>query len=75
MRLSETGNIGEHTNGLRGSAAFKFFLDGRKSENVIVSGGFKESGSWNFFERDMANRVEAFDSVEDADCEFATVHK
>jgi len=75
MRLSETSNIGTHTNGLKPSVAFKFLLDGRSSENLVLSAGFRASGSWNFLAGEQTNRVAAFDPVQDANCEFETVHK
>ena len=75
MRLSETSNIGANTSGLKPSVAFKFLLDGRSSENLVLSAGFRSSGQWNFLAGEQTNRVPAFDPVQDANCEFETVHK
>ena len=65
MRLSESQNLNEYSKGLTPAAAFKFFIDGVESQNILVQNSFMESESWNFFEKPLANRVEPFDKVAD----------
>jgi hypothetical protein len=56
--------------------AFKFLIDGIKSENLFAMANFTgedEDGntSWDFFHRQMSNRVERFPDS----CERDTVEK
>ena len=60
LRLSETTNLNEDSNGLMPSLALKFLVDGAKSQNIFAMSSFLSSGSWNFFENPMTNRVEPF---------------
>lgn len=57
MRLSEAQNLTELSTGLTPAAAFKFFVNGIESQNVLVQNSFMASDSWNFFENPLANRV------------------
>ena len=50
MRISEAQNLNEFSTGLTPAAAFKFFIDGKESENILVQSSFLQSNSWNFFE-------------------------
>lgn len=73
MRVSEAQNLTELSKGLTPSAAFKFFVDGMQSQNLLVQNSFSESDSWNFFEKPLANRVTPFNET-DNPIEFKTVH-
>ena len=46
------------------AAALKFMVDGQESQNLLLQNSFLSSGSWNFFEKPLANRVKPFDPVE-----------
>ena len=65
MRLSEGGNLHEESTGLTPSVALKFLVDGQDSENVFGMHSFLSSGSWNWYENRLCNRVVPFDPVED----------
>ena len=60
MRLSESSNLHSESRGLTPSVAFKFLVDGTRSQNIFGMSGFLPSGSWNFFENPLCNRVEPF---------------
>ena len=62
MRLSESSNLHAGSHGLTPSVAFKFLVDGTRSQNIFASSGFLPSGSWNFFENPLSNRLEPFSS-------------
>ena len=49
-------------------------IDGDESQNLLLQNSFMESDSWNFFKEPLANRVAAFDPVEN-EIEFKTVHR
>ena len=57
MRLSETNNLYEGASGLTPSVAFKFLIDGHQSENIFAMNSFKQSDSWNFFEKPLKSRL------------------
>lgn len=65
LRLSETKNLTEESDGLLPSMALKFLIDGKKSENLFGMPnmtGVYENGetSWDFFHSAMKSRVERF---------------
>ena len=74
MRLSEAQAITSESTGLTPAAAFKFLIDGTRSQNILVQNSFMQSDSWNFFKKPLANRVTPFDPVEN-EIEFKTVHR
>lgn len=74
LRLSETSNLHEDSEGLMPSLALKFLMDGTDSENIVAMPSFLNSGSWNFFEKPMSNRVDPFDQDENW-CEAATIQR
>ena len=65
MRLSEAGNLHEESSGLTPSVALKFLVDGDDSQNVFGMHSFLSSGSWNWYENRLSNRVVPFDPVTD----------
>lgn len=64
LRVSEAQVITEASDGLTPAAALKFMVDGQESQNLLLQNSFLSSGSWNFFEKPLANRVKPFDPVE-----------
>ena len=74
MRISEAQAITSESTGLTPAAAFKFMIDGKISENILVQNSFMQSDSWNFFKKPLANRVTPFDPVEN-EIQFKTVHR
>lgn len=76
LRLSETNNLTEFSEGLLPGVALKFLLDGIKSENLLampnLTGIDEEgNGSWDFFHRPLKSRVERFTDS----CELETKEK
>ena len=79
LRLSETRNLSEASEGLLPSLAIKFLIDYKKSENLFgmpnLTGLYEdeETGdmepSWDFFKAPMKNRVDRFTE----ECELDTV--
>ena len=74
LRLSQTINLTEKSEGLLPSFAIKFLLDYEKSENLFGMPNFtgkyadsegNETTSWDFFKGTFRNRVERFSD----DCE------
>lgn len=64
MRISEAGNLYENGKGLTPSMGLKFLVDDAQSENILVQQGFTPSGSWNFFDADLTNRLpQGFDTT------------
>jgi len=57
MRLSETSNLYDGSSGLTPSVAFKFLIDGQESANIFGMNSFRQSDSWNFFEKPLASRL------------------
>jgi len=57
MRLSETNNLYDGASGLTPSIAFKFLIDGQESANIFGMNSFRQSDSWNFFEKPLASRI------------------
>ena len=62
LRLSETNNLTEESDGLLPSMALKLLIDGRKSENLFGMPnmtGIYENGetSWDFFHAPYKSRV------------------
>ena len=53
----------EKTKGLLASAAFKFLIDGRQSENLVLRPQKTKEDNWNFFEKPLLSRVNPFDPV------------
>ncbi len=74
MRVSEAQVVTEASNGLTPSAAFKFMIDGKESQNLLLQNSFMASGSYNFFKEPLANRVAPFDP-EEHEVQFNTVHR
>ena len=61
MRISETNNLFEDSDGLTPSIGIKFLIDGQESYNIMGMNSFVASGEWNFFEPDLTNRLQPFD--------------
>merc|ERR1712156_831431 len=61
MRISETNNLFEDSDGLTPSIGLKFLIDGQESYNIMGMNSFVASGEWNFFEPDLTNRLQPFD--------------
>jgi len=66
LRISQASNLYDNSNGLTPSMALKFLIDGEESENILVQQSFLPSGSWNFFDADLTNRLPAFDTTTEA---------
>lgn len=76
MRLSETRNLTPASNGLTPAIAFKFLIDGVRSENLFAMANFdgkdeNDRTSWDFFHRQLSNRVRRFPDR----CERDTIEK
>jgi membrane carboxypeptidase/penicillin-binding protein len=50
MKISESNNLFEGASGLTPAIALKFFLDKRRSQNLVAQESFLPSETWNFFE-------------------------
>jgi len=65
IRFSQTTNLTQLSGGLLPSFAFKFLIDGHKSQNIFGMPSFKETDSWDFFENTMKTRLEHFVPADD----------
>ena len=76
LRLSETRNLTEESDGLLPSMAMKFLIDHRRSENLFgmpnMTGVYEDGEtSWDFFRAPLKSRVERLTSS----CEVDSLEK
>ena len=62
IRFSQTLPLTDDSTGLLPAVAVKALRNGARSQNVLGMPSFHPTTSWNFFNADMANRVEPFDA-------------
>ena len=62
LRFSQTLPLMDDSTGLLPAVAVKALRDGARSQNIMGMPSFHPTTSWNFFNADMANRVEPFDA-------------
>ena len=66
MRISETANLFEDSDGLTPSIALKFLIDGQESYNIFGMQALTASGDWNFFDPNLSNRLDPLDTSVEA---------
>ena len=66
MRISETANLFEDSDGLTPSIALKFLIDGQESYNIFGMQALTASGDWNFFDPNLSNRLPPLDTSVEA---------
>ena len=67
MRISETNNLFDDSDGLTPSIGLKFLIDGQESYNIVAMESFVASGDWNFFDPNLTNRLKPFNTDNEAE--------
>ena len=65
IRLSQTINLTDDSEGLLPSFAMKFLIKGQSSQNIFGMPSFKSTDSWDFFKYNMKSRLDHFDPAID----------